>query len=265
VSGHRSRFDGIAERYSNFRPSYPDSLLASLTAAILAEPPKSGAVFDVGSGTGIFTRQLRERLPPEMTVVGVEPSADMRVKAEATGMPPDLDYIDGAAESLPIEDGTARAILAATAAHWFPRPAFYREARRALCPGGLLAIVEYVRDEERSALARDLVSFMARHGTTKAYDRPDYSAEFETLEGFTPLEHFVDPRTLELTFDQFIGLALSSSHARAVVANLGQAEAETGLRDLSERHRTREGHVGFGYLFQYFLVRRRAESRTRSP
>jgi hypothetical protein len=37
VSGHRTRFDGIAERYSNFRPSYPDSLLASLTAAELRE------------------------------------------------------------------------------------------------------------------------------------------------------------------------------------------------------------------------------------
>jgi ubiquinone/menaquinone biosynthesis C-methylase UbiE len=256
MSEHRRRFDGIAERYSNFRPSYPDSLLASLTAAILAEPPKGGgAVFDVGSGTGIFTRQLRERLPPEMAIIGVEPSTDMRAKAEAAGIPTGLRYIEGTAENLPIDDGAARAVLAATAAHWFPRPAFYREARRVLCPGGLLAIVEYVRDEERSALARDLVSFMAQHGTAKAYERPDYPAELSALEDFTPLEHFADPRTLELTFDQFIGLALSSSHARAVVANLGQAKAESALRDLAQRHRSRDGQVAFGYLFQYFLVR----------
>jgi hypothetical protein len=51
MSEHRRRFDGIAERYGNFRPRYPESLLASLTTTILAETAKDGAVFDVGSGT----------------------------------------------------------------------------------------------------------------------------------------------------------------------------------------------------------------------
>ena len=130
MTDHRTLYDGLADCYSQFRPSYPEPLLASLSCAILAAPPHGGTVLDVGSGTGIFTRQLRERLPPELAIVGVEPSPDMRAKAKATGAQAGIRYVDGAAECLPFEDGTARAVLAATAAHWFPRPAFYHEARR---------------------------------------------------------------------------------------------------------------------------------------
>ena len=91
---------------------------------------------DVGSGTGIFTRQLRALLPAVTPIVGIEPAPDMRLTAEAmsSGIH-GISYVDGLAQRLPIPSGQARAVVAATAAHWFDRPLFYEEARRVLPPG----------------------------------------------------------------------------------------------------------------------------------
>lgn len=146
------RFEGTADRYAQFRPAYPPSLLAALRAKIVREPPTVPAegldrLFDVGAGTGIFTRQLRSHLPSSIEVIGVEPGRDMRTTAIAAS--PDiagLRYVEGTAEALPTGDGSARAVLSATAAHWFDRPRHYAEAARVLRPGGLFGIAQYVRD-----------------------------------------------------------------------------------------------------------------------
>jgi len=70
--------------------------------------------------------------------------------------------------------GSTRAVVAATAAHWFERPAFYAEAHRILVPGGILAIVECVRDREGSPIAAALIEFMVRYGSERAYARPTH-------------------------------------------------------------------------------------------
>ena len=51
-----------------------------------------------------------------------------------------------------------------------PRPRTL--ARRPACilaPGGILAIVEYVRDREGSPIAAALIEFMSRYGSERAY------------------------------------------------------------------------------------------------
>jgi len=157
------RFEGFAERYAGFPPESPERLLRALAGAIVEEPPSAGGlVIDVGCGTGIFTRQMRPALPVGTSIVGIEPSSDMRCKAadtsDASG---GVTYCDGLAEKPPIGTASARAVMAATAAHWFNRPAFYSESHRVLMPSGILAIVEHVRDEENSAAAAAAVDFLA--------------------------------------------------------------------------------------------------------
>jgi SAM-dependent methyltransferase len=212
-------------------------------------------VLDVGSGTGIFTRQLAAALQVN-PVIGIEPSAPMRARAEAEQDHGSITYLDGVAERLPFEDATARAVVAATAAHWFDRPAFYREAARVLVPGGIFAIVEYVRDEASSAAARAVVKFLAEHGEDRAYVRPDYETELGALRGFRLLETLRRPVTFALGLAEFVGLALSSSHARHAIETLGSDEADRMLRAIGEELADTDGSVPFGYLFQVFLTRR---------
>ena len=178
MSVHAARFQGAAEQYSVSRPTYPQILLDHLGEALRAAGDGGGSVLDVGSGTGIFSRQLRAVLPTNIPIVGIEPADDMREAAIAASRgASNLRFIGGLAEHLALRTGTACGVVAATAAHWFDRPQFYCEARRVLQPGGVLAIVEYVRDEERSPLAAALVDCLARYNPRKAYARPDYSCE----------------------------------------------------------------------------------------
>ena len=260
ITRHQQRFRSNIDGYARYRPSYPDGIIDRLVSRIVAIPATSGQpVLDVGSGTGIFTRQLAGRLPPDIPLIGIEPGAEMRQAAIAGGETRAV-YRDGTAECLPLPDGSARAVVAATAAHWFDRPPFYREAHRALLPGGMLAIVEYVRDEANSPAPRAVADFLTRHGEPRAYARPDYPAELGALDGFTAVVETYEPVTLALTTADFIGLALSSSHARSVVANLGQAAAETALADIGADLAGCDGLIRYGYLFQLFLVTRESLS-----
>jgi SAM-dependent methyltransferase len=221
---------------------------------ISIQAPLALPVLDIGSGSGIFTRQLGAYLPNETPIIGIEPASAMREKAVATTSLKAITYRDGTAETLPIEDGAARAVFAATAAHWFERPSFYREAKRALHIGGLLVIVEYVRNEKGSLAAHAVVEFLNRYGEPRAYTRPDYVAELSELEGFGNVETWKQPVALLLSPTEFAGLALSSSHARQVVETLGWAEAEAMIRTIGADLASEDGHISFGYLFQAFAV-----------
>lgn len=220
-----------------------------------ALPASSLPIFDVGSGTGIFTRQIAALLPSDAPIVGVETAAAMRAEAAATTHMPNILWRDGAAEALPCADQSARAILAATAAHWFDRPRFYAEAARALAPGGLLGIVEYVRDPTNAA-ARAIIDFLDRFGEARAYARPEYEAELASLPEFESSAPIVQAATLRLSPDDYAGLALSSSHARKAVETLGRAGASALLRDAGEQIAL-GGLVQMGYVFQAFLAHRR--------
>ena len=251
------RFQGAADRYASARPDYPERLLTALSGSIIEEPPAAGGVVvDVGSGTGTFTRQLRALLPVGVPIVGIEPASDMRSKADAMSAGvAGIAYRDGLARKLPIAAKAARAVVAATAAHWFDRPKFYNQARRVLVSSGLLAIVEYVRDDERSPAAAAVVDFLARHGGPRAYVRPDYAVELRRAAGFHDFQHIIERVTLHLSPEAFAGLALSSSHARAAIEALGETEAEQTLFQMVAPLVTAAGHIPYGYIFHLFTVR----------
>jgi ubiquinone/menaquinone biosynthesis C-methylase UbiE len=253
------RFQGHADRYATFRPEYPEALVKTLSQAIVAEPPPSGGmVLDIGSGTGIFTRQLRALLPPDTPIIGIEPASDMRRKAEdMSAHAAGITYLDGLAQQLPFEAANARAVVAATAAHWFERPPFYHEAHRILLPSGILAIIEYVRDDQGSPAAAAVVDFLAQHGGPRAYVRPDYAAELQQAVGFRDFRHVIERVTLQLPPGPFIGLALSSSHARAAIHSLGEREAGKMLLQRVEPLVSSDGCIPYGYIFNLFTVCRK--------
>src|SRR5947207_8421972 len=128
-------FGVAADLYDEMRPTYPPDAVRWA----LGERPRR--VVDLGAGTGILTRAL---LDLGHEVVPVEPDPGMRDRlGRAT---PGLTALAGSAERIPLPDGSADAVLAGQAYHWFePEPA-HREVARVLAPGGVFAPIWNVRD-----------------------------------------------------------------------------------------------------------------------
>jgi SAM-dependent methyltransferase len=75
---NESKFDGMGKSYAQFRPTYPQAFVEYLCEKVGVN--KNSTVADIGSGTGILTRQLLE---VGSKVFAVEPNSDMSGIAEA--------------------------------------------------------------------------------------------------------------------------------------------------------------------------------------
>jgi ubiquinone/menaquinone biosynthesis C-methylase UbiE len=95
----------------------------------------SDRILDLGCGTGIVARVLRERLGGAANIVGVDPSPPMIEKARS--LEPELDWRVGNAMALPFTDGSFDLVLWQEMLHFVPdRMAALHEVRRVLSPGG---------------------------------------------------------------------------------------------------------------------------------
>lgn len=141
------RFGDAADAYERGRPSYPPEAVAAI-AAFLGLAPGS-RVLDLGAGTGKLTRLL---VPTGADVVAVEPVDGMRRRLEASV--PGVEALAGAAEAIPLPNGSVQGATVAQAMHWFdPAPAL-SELHRVIAPAGGLAVIFNRRDESVPWVAR---------------------------------------------------------------------------------------------------------------
>lgn len=247
-------FNDLAGAYSRARPGYPESLWAGLRARLDGRPVPQVAV-DVGSGTGIATRQLALALP-EWRIVGVEPGEAMRAQAVSDSRDATVEFRVGTAEDLPFEDASAGLVIAAQALHWFDHARFYAEAQRVLAPGGLIGIIQNDRALARLPLFEDYESFLEEHspGYTRDYRSFDIVSEFSEA-GFGDVSRITSKWTRQLTHEQFIELARSSSKMHAAVEQLGEEETTHRLRALLEQHHP-SGQLEVPYISELFTAQR---------
>ena len=139
------RFDGLAEIYARARPEYPEAAVDFVVEHCNLEP--SSVVADVGCGTGISTRLFARR---GLAVVGIEPNADMRAKAQfllGEELADRVHFRDGTAEKTGLSDLSVDAVLCAQAFHWFEAEAALSEFHRILKAGGWVVLIWNERDE----------------------------------------------------------------------------------------------------------------------
>jgi SAM-dependent methyltransferase len=206
------KFDGMGSVYAQFRPSYPQEFIDYLYSDI--GMAKTSVIADIGSGTGILTRQL---LTYTNTVFAVEPNADMRAVAEA-----DLHCFDGfvsvngSAESTSLEQGNIDFITVAQAFHWFDKQRFKWECKRLLKPNGKVVLVWNCRDES-SDLVRENDAIIRKYCPTfKGYAGGIFDEEGKAdFSDFFSGQYETKVFRNDLAFDiqGFIGRNLSGSYA----------------------------------------------------
>ena len=134
---NENKFNGMGKIYSKYRPSYPFSFIDYLFTDVGIS--QNSIIADIGSGTGILTRQLLEK---GCKVYGVEPNADMRVIAESNLREfPGFTSVNRGAENTTIDDNSVDYITVAQAFHCFDRERLKKECHRILKPEGKVVLV----------------------------------------------------------------------------------------------------------------------------
>ncbi len=136
-------FGAAARTYQSTRPSYPPEAVAW----ILGEAPRR--VVDLGAGTGILTRVVRD-LGHRVLPVEADPRMCAELLAGTHGTTP----VAGSAERIPLRDAAVDAVVAGQAFHWFDPDRAPAEIARVLRPGGVLGPVWNIRDDAEPWVAR---------------------------------------------------------------------------------------------------------------
>src|SRR6266540_715011 len=138
-----------AQVYAQGRTISPDAVAAWMAAfARRTAVHRLLAVLDLGCGTGRFTPALADMFGGP--VYGVEPSARMRAVAQQSARHPDVTYLGGAAERIPLADDSCDLVLMYLVLHHVQdRPAAAAEIARVLRPQGRLLEPDELRRVRR--------------------------------------------------------------------------------------------------------------------
>lgn len=241
-------FGQAADAYERGRPGYPPEAVAVLTRALRL---RSGAtVVDVGAGTGKLTRLL---VPTGVNLVAVEPVAAMRERLLAAS--PGIRTLDGTAQDLPMPDGSADAIVAGQAFHWFADHDALAEFARVLRTDGRLGMVW--NDRGHSALAEEITALLADHqGDTPSHRTGAWLQAFEAQSWFGPLRHRAVAHAHTLPLDAAVDRFGSISYV-AAMPGAERADLLARIRVVLARVTARDGTVTLPYKTEVWWAQRR--------
>ncbi|MFH8736750.1 MULTISPECIES: class I SAM-dependent methyltransferase [unclassified Streptomyces] len=135
---HSSSFGAAAPAYAEHRPDY-----AQAAVRWALEPAPGLRVLDLGAGTGKLTAAL---VALGAEVIAVEP--DPAMLTELGRALPTVRALPGSAEAVPLPDASVDAVVAGNAMHWFDMDVAGPEIARVLAPGGVLAGLWNVFDNQ---------------------------------------------------------------------------------------------------------------------
>ncbi|MGZ4332879.1 MAG: class I SAM-dependent methyltransferase [Gaiellaceae bacterium] len=203
----RLTFGAHADAYERARPEWPEE------AARWLVPDGAQLVVELGAGTGKLTRAVAAF---GVRIVAVEP--DPRMLAVLRGL--GLEGVEGSAEEIPFDDGTADAVVAGSSLHWFELDAALLEIHRVLRPRGRFGFGWNHRDDRHPAVAamsETVYSAQARLRGPRWRSR-DWVAELAASGLLQDVEHALFEHVLELPREALADHLMSYSGVAALSA-----------------------------------------------
>jgi SAM-dependent methyltransferase len=236
-------FGAVADRYARARPGYPVQAVEWL---LEAAPGRD--VLDLAAGTGKLTQVLVEA---GAAVVAVEPDEGMRA-ALATAVP-GVEALAGTAESIPLPDGSADAVLVAQAFHWFDVEPACDEIARVLRRGGVLGLLWNLRDGSVPWVA-DLDRILDWPADVVARAGDLSFEEIERHPAFAAGDRRVFPNPVPFTPSRLVDWAASTSRVATRPQDERQAVLE-GVADLARTHADLRGRHVFAMPYTTVAIR----------
>jgi SAM-dependent methyltransferase len=218
-------------------------------------------VLDIACGTGIVTRFAAQAAGPGGAVTGVDLGPPMlavaREQASPDGSAP-IEYLEGSADAMPVPDAAFDVATCHHGLQFFPdRVAALRDARRALRPGGRIAVGCWSGTEGSAAGFLAIDDALERHVSAEAgaMMRSPFSVSVEELErllgeaGFSDIETSMP--TMDATFaahEDFAPRAISAGPIAplyAAVAEDARAAVAAEVAAALEPYATGDGRVTF--------------------
>ena len=126
-----TRYDAIGIKYNSYRNA--DARIVSVLKELLGLP-EGAVVVDVGAGTGNYCNALAAS---GYRLKAVEPSEVMRNQSVAS---PNVEWLAGSAESIPLPDASAGGLISTLAVHHFPDLHAAAAEMRRVCGNGPIVL-----------------------------------------------------------------------------------------------------------------------------
>jgi len=210
---NENKFTGLGKTYAKFRPNYPQSFIDYLYSGVGIN--KESIIADIGSGTGILTKQLLEQ---GNKVFAVEPNKDMRIIAEADlSIYENFTSVNATAENTTLESSSVDFITVAQAFHWFDESRFKKECNRIIKPNGKVTLVWNSRDTDADVVKESDAILKKYCPNFKGFSGGMRGTEDENThyKNFFNGEYITKTFQNDITFDLdgFIGRNRSASYA----------------------------------------------------
>lgn len=234
-------FEFAADAYERGRPDYPIAAVNTIIQALGIGGQST--VVDLAAGTGKFTRLL---IPSEAHIIAVEPVKGMRTALSK--FVPNIEILDGTAESMPLPTASIDAITVAQAFHWFRLEEATVEIHRVLRPGGGLALIWNRRDLSQP-LQQAIHNIVTPYrGTAHPQGSDQWIEEFSRMALFTPLQEQKFLHSQNIDAEGLIDRVLSFSYM-AILSETEKDAVRERLRDLTS---TLSKHFDLMYVTSVF-------------
>ena len=224
------RKKAIAERFSKASERYDDH--AHIQAAIACDvrkrmaKVKSHALLDIGCATGTQTAELKS-IASTITAVDISP----QMIAHAKSHYPDIQFIEGQAEALPLPNAAFSHVYSSMALQWVSSPAqALVEIQRVLKKGGVAYLAIMIAGSFQELISAKAVAGLPATVNTLAsalaWQNAAISSDLTILDSSIKpyTEKFTDVRRL-LRSITGVGAGLSLAKARVKPLNRGRLKA----------------------------------------
>lgn len=254
------RFTGknYVHLYDKYRPTPPVEIIHQSLNYL--NQAKAEQVIDVGCGTGLSTQVWADAAH---SVIGVEPSAEMRAIASTKSQAHHVSYQEGYSNDLPFAHHSVDIVACSQSFHWMEPHSTLAEINRVLKDKGVLVIYDVIWppavnlefEQAYQELFARVSELTATLDTAIAHRWPK-QAHFTNVKDssyFRLSKTAYFHKTERLTKEQFIGIALSQGGLEALLKR-GFSEEEVGLSQFKEKIEAAKMPVYEEITYHYSVV-----------